>query len=70
MATEERAARAKAAALAATALVRETHLAIGHRYGGKVRDVYSTASKVAIVTTDRLSAFERCWPACPSRVPC
>lgn len=68
MATPERAAAAKSAAHEAAIkgdVLRESHLAIGHRYGGKVRDVYTSPNKIAIVTSDRLSAFDRLLACVP-----
>lgn len=37
----------------------ETHLSIGKRYQGKVRDCYTLNDKLVMITTDRLSAFDR-----------
>lgn len=36
-----------------------THLNIGKKYQGKVRDTYDLGDKLALVTTDRLTAFDR-----------
>jgi len=37
----------------------ETNLNIGTKYRGKVRDTYDIGDKLVLVTTDRLSAFDR-----------
>lgn len=37
----------------------ETHFKIGERYQGKVRDCYALPEQLILVTTDRLSAFDR-----------
>ena len=37
----------------------ETHFTFGKKYPGKVRDVYDCGDQLIIVTTDRLSAFDR-----------
>lgn len=37
----------------------ETDLKIGQKYRGKVRDAYDLGNKILLVTTDRLSAFDR-----------
>ena len=45
--------------------LQETHFPIGKRYQGKVRDTYDLGDKLVIVTTDRLSAFDRVLAAVP-----
>ena len=46
--------------------LRETHLThLGERYLGKVRDVYRTGKVLVLVTTDRLSAFDRVLTTVP-----
>jgi phosphoribosylaminoimidazole-succinocarboxamide synthase len=37
----------------------ETHFSFGALYQGKVRDCYATDNKLILITTDRLSAFDR-----------
>ena len=37
----------------------ETQFAFGKKYEGKVRDTYDLGDKLMLVTTDRLSAFDR-----------
>lgn len=43
----------------------ETSLPHGTKYTGKVRDTYDLGDKIAIVTTDRQSAFDRLLAAVP-----
>jgi phosphoribosylaminoimidazole-succinocarboxamide synthase len=43
----------------AKTIVRDTHLRVGKRYQGKVRDVYDLGDSMLLVATDRLSAFDR-----------
>lgn len=52
-------------AKAASVKVSETHLAVGHRYKGKVRDLYDLGDKCLIVATDRQSAFDRSLAVVP-----
>src|SRR3990167_887220 len=37
----------------------ETHLEVGSKQCGKVRDTYDLGDKLLFITTDRLSAFDR-----------
>lgn len=37
----------------------ETNFAFGKKYRGKVRDVYDLGDKIMLITTDRLTAFDR-----------
>ena len=39
--------------------LRETHFDIGTRYQGKVRDTYAHRNELLMITTDRISAFDR-----------
>jgi len=43
----------------------ETALPYGNKYQGKVRDTYDLGDKLLLVTTDRLSAFDRVLAAVP-----
>lgn len=43
----------------------ETHLAIGKKYQGKVRDTYDLGDKLVLITTDRQSAFDRVLASVP-----
>src|SRR5580704_11546172 len=43
----------------------ETHFNVGKKYQGKVRDTYDLGDKLMLVTTDRLSAFDRVLAAVP-----
>src|SRR5215204_6591389 len=43
----------------------ETHLNIGKRYQGKVRDTYDLGDTLILVTTDRQSAFDRLLASVP-----
>mmetsp|Transcript_7306 Transcript_7306/g.10866 ORF Transcript_7306/g.10866 Transcript_7306/m.10866 type:complete len:266 (+) Transcript_7306:62-859(+) len=52
------------AALCDTNLSFPDHITV-HKHTGKVRDVYLTDTHVVIVTTDRLSAFDRCIASVP-----
>ncbi len=46
--------------------LKETRLSqLGERYQGKVRDVYSRGEELVLVTTDRLSAFDRVLTTIP-----
>lgn len=45
--------------------LKETNFTFGKKYQGKVRDTYDLGDKVALVTTDRLSAFDRMIAAVP-----
>jgi phosphoribosylaminoimidazole-succinocarboxamide synthase len=46
--------------------LQETRLpALGERYQGKVRDVYAKGEQLVLVTTDRLSAFDRVLTTIP-----
>src|SRR5215475_13827752 len=46
--------------------LRETNFAsLGEKYQGKVRDVYRRADRLVLVTTDRLSAFDRVLTTIP-----
>ena len=49
-------------AIAANTSVRETHLGIGTRFRGKVRDCYRFDKHLLIVSTDRISAFDWVLP--------
>jgi len=40
-------------------ILESTDLNIGKKFAGKVRDVYDLPDEIVIVTTDRLSAFDR-----------
>ena len=46
-------------------VINRTSLAIGSKFTGKVRDVYSTPTSLLLVTTDRLSAFDRLLACIP-----
>jgi phosphoribosylaminoimidazole-succinocarboxamide synthase len=46
-------------------ILNRTALGIGKKYTGKVRDVYETADKVILITTDRMSAFDRLLACVP-----
>lgn len=43
----------------------ETHLDIGKKYQGKVRDSYDLGDKLLLITTDRQSAFDRVLASVP-----
>lgn len=43
----------------------ETHFTFGKRYQGKVRDTYDAGDKLILITTDRLSAFDRVLASVP-----
>jgi phosphoribosylaminoimidazole-succinocarboxamide synthase len=43
----------------------ETQFTFGKRYQGKVRDTYDLGDKLILITTDRLSAFDRVLAAVP-----
>lgn len=43
----------------------ETNLTIGKKYQGKVRDTYALDDRLILITTDRLSAFDRILAAIP-----
>jgi phosphoribosylaminoimidazole-succinocarboxamide synthase len=43
----------------------ETHLDVGAKYQGKVRDTYDLGDKLLLITTDRQSAFDRVLAAVP-----
>jgi phosphoribosylaminoimidazole-succinocarboxamide synthase len=43
----------------------ETSLSVGKKYQGKVRDTYDLGDKLILITTDRLSAFDRVLTAVP-----
>jgi len=45
--------------------LKETNLSIGTKYKGKVRDNYLLGKKRIIITTDRISAFDRVLTAIP-----
>jgi phosphoribosylaminoimidazole-succinocarboxamide synthase len=40
-------------------LLTEAQLNLGNHYRGKVRDCYTVNNKLILITTDRLSAFDR-----------
>jgi phosphoribosylaminoimidazole-succinocarboxamide synthase len=42
-----------------------THLAMGKKYQGKVRDTYDLGDKLILITTDRQSAFDRVLASVP-----
>ena len=46
-------------------VINRTALGVGSKYTGKVRDVYSTPKNLLLVTTDRLSAFDRLLACIP-----
>ena len=43
----------------------ETSFSFGKKYQGKVRDTYDLGDKLLLITTDRLSAFDRVLAAVP-----
>ena len=43
----------------------ETDFAFGKKTRGKVRDIYDMGDTLALVTTDRQSAFDRVWASIP-----
>lgn len=43
----------------------ETHLPVGNKYQGKVRDTYDLGDKLILITTDRQSAFDRVLASVP-----
>jgi len=43
----------------------ETDLPFGRKYQGKVRDIYDLGDKIALITTDRQSAFDRIIASVP-----
>jgi phosphoribosylaminoimidazole-succinocarboxamide synthase len=43
----------------------ETHLPVGKKYQGKVRDTYDVGDKLILITTDRQSAFDRVLASVP-----
>jgi phosphoribosylaminoimidazole-succinocarboxamide synthase len=43
----------------------QTHLPIGKKYQGKVRDTYDLGDKLILITTDRQSAFDRVLASVP-----
>src|SRR5262249_25295111 len=46
--------------------LRETNFApLGEKYQGKVRDVYRRGDRLVLITTDRLSAFDRVLTTIP-----
>jgi phosphoribosylaminoimidazole-succinocarboxamide synthase len=45
--------------------VKNSSFSIGKRYEGKVRDVYDLGDKLLLVTTDRISAFDRVLSVIP-----
>lgn len=45
--------------------ITETNLKLGKKYNGKVRDMYDLGDKLALITTDRQSAFDRILAAIP-----
>lgn len=45
--------------------LKETTIAAGKKYTGKVRDVYDLDDKLIMITTDRLSAFDRMLAVVP-----
>ena len=46
-------------------VINRTALAVGSKYTGKVRDVYADSKNLLLVTTDRLSAFDRLLACIP-----
>lgn len=46
-------------------VINRTALGVGSKYTGKVRDVYLTPKHLLLVTTDRLSAFDRLLACIP-----
>ncbi|OHD15485.1 MAG: phosphoribosylaminoimidazolesuccinocarboxamide synthase [Spirochaetes bacterium GWD1_27_9] len=46
-------------------VISNTDFKIGNKYQGKVRDVYDLGDKLIIVTTDRISAFDRVLTTIP-----
>ena len=59
-------------AAGASAVLNRTCLAVGRKYTGKVRDCYDVPSgdKLLLVTTDRLSAFDRVLACVPFKGEC
>lgn len=45
--------------------ITETTLKLGKKFSGKVRDMYDLGDKLALITTDRQSAFDRILAAIP-----
>lgn len=45
----------------------ETHLATGIKYQGKVRDTYDLSDRIILISTDRLSAFDRILASVPCK---
>src|SRR3989338_470758 len=45
--------------------LKETRFNLGKKYQGKVRDTYMTDDKIYIITTDRISAFDRVLTTVP-----
>jgi phosphoribosylaminoimidazole-succinocarboxamide synthase len=45
--------------------LKDTELKLGKKYTGKVRDTYITENKVFLITTDRISAFDRVLTTIP-----
>jgi phosphoribosylaminoimidazole-succinocarboxamide synthase len=43
----------------------ETHIPVGKKYQGKVRDTYDLGNQLMLITTDRQSAFDRVLAAVP-----
>jgi phosphoribosylaminoimidazole-succinocarboxamide synthase len=48
-----------------TTLVSTDFPDLGHKYTGKVRDVYTRGNQVTLVSTDRQSAFDKLWCTIP-----
>ena len=45
--------------------LKETDFALGKKYSGKVRDTYLSDDKVFLITSDRISAFDRILTTIP-----
>jgi phosphoribosylaminoimidazole-succinocarboxamide synthase len=49
----------------ATTLASTDFPTLGHKYTGKVRDVYTRGNQVTLISTDRQSAFDKLWCTIP-----
>src|SRR3990167_7084367 len=45
--------------------LKETNFSLGRKYTGKVRDTYMTDDNLILITTDRISAFDRVLTTIP-----
>lgn len=59
--------RTNATAIDKVPCLSETNFGFGTKYQGKVRDVYDLGDKLLLVTTDRLSAFDRSLALIPHK---